>query len=160
MQDKTTIIEKQKGYLKTVARVYKQHYDHCKKGDNIIFDIDGTLIDGKNPMHSIIKMFQNFVSRGCNVYLITARMETCREETLKQLAKYNIVGFKDLIMFPQCNTYRSQSLIKIFKQSARNNIDDIKLSVGDNWDDIEYDYTNTRNDYQVFIGSEFIKLSN
>ena len=41
-----------------------------------------------------------FINKGCNVYIITARCEGARHDTLKELKKHNITGFKKLIMFP------------------------------------------------------------
>ena len=139
---KATIIKNHKGYLKKIQKSFLKHCGDLKMGDNVVFDIDGTLIDGKNPLHSIIKIYQTLLDRKCNIYIITARPENTRKSTLGQLKKeehiHGIYGFKQLIMYSSPTSSKSLSTVRIFKQSARNSIDNIKFTIGDRWDDLEY----------------------
>ena len=157
-----SIIKYRKKYLNVIYNTFIKHYDNLKQGDNVVFDIDGTLIYGKNPLHSIIKIYQLLLDRGCHIYIITARPENVRKYTLGQLQKHKICGFIKLIMYPSVSILKSDTTIKIFKQSARNSINNIKLSVGDRWYDLDYicENINDFSDNDSILGDGFIKIFN
>ncbi len=162
MSNEFSIIRREKGFLKYVYKAFKK-YDTLKKGDNVVFDIDGTLLDGKSPLHSMVKLYKELDKRGCNMYLITARTIYCEEDTIKQLKKHEI-NYKKLIMFPGDIMMRSRPhAIKFFKQGFRNAIPDIKLTVGDRWDDLEFYKKYLDDIWEIkfvcaVVGEKFIKL--
>lgn len=67
----------------------------------VMFDIDGTLVNGTQPIKPIIELCNYAKQQGIFVYLITARPESTvtRIITKRQLAKHNI-NYDVLIFSP------------------------------------------------------------
>jgi hypothetical protein len=145
----------------SVVKVYRREFGELQSGDNVVFDIDGTLLSGRTPIHQIVKWYKKLVDQGCNVYLVTARIELYRYQTICQLNKHNITGFMKLIMFDGSETDKAiPGSVAAFKFTAREDIGNVVLSVGDQWLDLTTNITSDMHsdNTQILIGPGFVKL--
>ena len=97
----------------------------------VMFDIDGTLVNGINPIKPIINLCNHAKSLGIHVVVITARPETnvTRIITRRQLAKHG-VDYDTLIFTPAQN-----------KKHVKRDLDlDFIFSVGDLPTDVDGDH--------------------
>ena len=134
-------------------------------GDNVVFDIDGTLLNGKCPIHAVTRWFKHLVKKGCLVYIITARTECSRADTIRQLRKHGIDGYQQLVMFPPpYHQKRIKGRVTLYKQCAMERIGDVVLTVGDMWGDLlvlpetDIGELNGVREWNCVIGPGFVKL--
>ena len=122
-------------------KYHANNYDTCKQyGMDVIdrakktpktavmFDIDGTLINGPVPIQPMIELCNYAKSQGITVVIITARpnYETIETFTRNQLAKHG-VHYDILKLCPA-----------VQKKTLKERMDlDIILSIGDNWTDVD-----------------------
>ena len=68
---------------------------HC-----VVFDIDDTLIQSRTGrvIYYIKKLYDFFINNGVKIFLLTARDPYYRENTITQLRRLEITGYKDLFM--------------------------------------------------------------
>ena len=114
----------------------------------VMFDTDDTLIKySGEPISEIIHLLNYSKFLGYLVIIITARSDKYYYETINELSKHNITYDKIYLKKDTENFYDFKSNIKesLFKTM---NIQ-IILSVGDNWIDVNGDYS-----------GDFIKLPN
>ena len=114
----------------------------------VMFDIDDTLINySHEPIIDIINLLNYSKELGYLIIIITARSDKYYYETLSELSKHNIFYDKIYLKKDTENFYDFKSKIK--ESLFLNNIIEIILSVGDNWIDVNGDYS-----------GDFIKLPN
>jgi hypothetical protein len=105
----------------------------------VVFDIDGTLIDETGEVISPVVQLYNFCRLlRLNTFIVTARTEDGREETLQELARHQIEGYVDCY-FRKTHEYD----VAMQKRAARKHIHErgyaVIMSVGDmDWDVGEY----------------------
>lgn len=102
----------------------------------IIFDIDGTLAKNGDrspydlskvifdvPIQHVVAMLKGYFSSGHDVYLLSGREESSREQTEKWLKKHDI-PYKKLLM-RETNDLRKDYIVKmeLFEKHFRNKID-------------------------------------
>lgn len=117
------------------------------KGDQyaVVFDIDDTLVrEDSAPLPEVISLLKQFAASNYVIGLVTARHESMREFTLKELATvgitYSIFKGENLMFCPQ--QYRTSfTSISKWKQSARyflktNTKRKLLCTVGDQWTDL------------------------
>lgn len=104
----------------------------------IVFDIDDTLLysHNKNPIKSIIMLYNYSKMKGITPYIITYRQKTPDnvKYTIDELNKIGVSGYNQLYLAPQGIdpwTYK----INVRKYITENNHMNIIMSVGDSdWD--------------------------
>lgn len=84
--------------VKKVIKIYETTViqgKHC-----VIFDIDDTLIQSCNGriIYHIKGLYDFFIQNGVKVFLLTARDPYYRDNTVTQLRRLGICGYKDLFM--------------------------------------------------------------
>jgi hypothetical protein len=107
----------------------------CKYPTNVVFDIDGTLLIGKNPVHILCKYYQNLCNNSdCLVTVLTARPENMRSNTIIQLKKNNLQLFDNIIMKDESIPETENSFkIRLVKQINP------QISIGNRWHDLNLD---------------------
>lgn len=107
----------------------------------VVFDIDDTLIDSKtgNIIHTMMHLYQRILDMGIPIYLVTARPPQYRKETLLELQKNNITGYKHLYMV---DNYVQRDDKAMRKAKVRRYLEDegyeILLNIGDDPGDMLY----------------------
>lgn len=129
--------------LETLEKIIKFFDCSNMVGSNsaVVFDIDGTLINNLGqPIHTVCKLYEYFLKRGVNIFLVTARYHgkdnAYRKATSDQLKGVGIFGYKNLYM----RSDDSMTNYFLFKKECRKDIMmsgyNIILSIGDNAFDI------------------------
>lgn len=75
-------------------------FAHPEKKLAAVFDIDDTLLTRKHRIEDVCELMDLCIASGVTPFIITARSELGREETLKQLEALSITGFKRMFMHP------------------------------------------------------------
>lgn len=111
----------------------------------VVFDIDHTLVDGKNrPLQPIVDLYKHLYDNNIPLAIITARVGTPNNIKITQemLHSYGIRGYSVIYFRPETvgGDARSQY---IFKLNARKDLHDkgytVTMSLGDKpWDYGEY----------------------
>ena len=129
----------------------------CNNPTQIVFDIDGTLLVGKNPVHLLCMYYRNICARSnCEVKLLTARPCNMYENTTKQLKKNGLDIFDELIM-KNVNISETEA---IFKRRLIKELNP-QISIGNRWhdlnvqDDVEIDHLP---DDQYVVGEGWLKM--
>lgn len=112
----------------------------CNQTGSVIFDIDDTLVDGKEkPIASMLKLYKLCIALDFTVNIITARPESRnnRKETAQMIHENGIRTYEALYMMPSdWNTTASD--ISIYKANARADVasrHNILANCGDMWTD-------------------------
>jgi hypothetical protein len=111
----------------------------------VVFDIDDTIVrKNSDALPEVLELLFNFHTMGCIIGLVTARHDSMREFTIKELAAINIDSSiyqgQNLLFCPQ--EYRNSfTSISKWKQSARYFLKSstrrkLLCTVGDQWTDL------------------------
>lgn len=112
----------------------------CGKQGAVVFDIDDTLVDGKeNNIIPVVKVYRLALALGFLCYIVTARPESPsnRRYTREMLSKNGIANYQELYMMPSKLTPTFQS-ISLYKFKMRTDISkqhEILCNIGDMWTD-------------------------
>jgi hypothetical protein len=116
-----------------------------KQEYTVVFDIDDTIVrKNSDALPEVLELLFNFHSMGCIIGFVTARHDSMREFTIKELAAINIDNTiyqgQNLLFCPQ--EYRNSfTSISKWKQSARYFLKSstrrkLLCTVGDQWTDL------------------------
>lgn len=117
-------------------KIVKDYREYNPDVDNlsVVFDIDGTLLNGEKPIKPVIYLYNLCKKLGYTIFIITARDSYGIAETINQLHKLDITDFNSVY-------FRIPSVWNIgkFKEASRKSIIDkgyqTVLSIGDtSWD--------------------------
>ena len=115
------------------------------KDSVVVFDIDSTILKYDQQQQCFanhvtvgLTLYKKVFEKGYDIHLVTAREESFRKDTEKQLECMGYFQYKSLKMRPLDN--RSIEATSRCKQDARNKImieteKNILLNVGDQWSD-------------------------
>lgn len=101
----------------------------------VVFDIDGTLIDEHDqPIRPIVSLYNFCKALKTSLFIVTAREESSREETHKELSRHGITDYVDSYF-----RHKHEYNVEKQKTQARKDIHDrgydVVMSVGDMpWD--------------------------
>jgi hypothetical protein len=106
----------------------------------VMFDIDDTLINIKgNPIKPMIKLLNKCISEKLMIIIITARSSIFYNETIDELMKNKI---KYAYLFMRERNDNIQNFKENIKKNLAQNKDiNIIMSIGDNWIDVNGDYS-------------------
>jgi hypothetical protein len=131
----------------------------CGKPTNIVFDIDGTLIVGKTPVHILCKYYKNLCnSPNCEVKLLTARPYNMLKNTINQLKKNNLDLFDDIIMKDSKTDQETETMFKCRLIKELNP----QISIGNRWHDLNLDDVVLQHllDDKYVVGNNWLKMAN
>jgi predicted secreted acid phosphatase len=133
----------------------------------VVFDIDGTVLFNKPPSYKcsaeennhIMWLYRLVKKNRIPIFIVTARLESGRAETIEQLNCLGITGYQHLFLRPA--SYRGSEAVAAYKAHARtiirNSGYNIILNVGDQWWDLvqlpekELDELNNYKDNQFVL---------
>jgi hypothetical protein len=143
----TVLVEPRLSDLPKVIATLEVLMRDFPKGEEyaVVFDIDDTLVrDDSASLPEVVALLKQFAASKYVIGLVTARHESMREFTLKELAAigitYSIFKGENLMFCPQ-QFRTSFTAISKWKQSARyflkvNSKRKLLCTVGDQWTDL------------------------
>ncbi len=119
-----------RGKVSLIMRMLRTLY--VGKGDYIVFDIDGTLLkDNMSRLEQVWSTFRVFLKKRCVIHIVTARPESSRGFTKRQLNKAGYGGWAKLWMLPDDTRKETfEQSVQSFKHSARAAIAELAKSQG------------------------------
>ena len=132
-------LEEQRGEASSWAEQWLTWRACCCDKPAAVFDLDATLIDGQEPIPSVIQLYKHAMALGVTVFIVTARSEDGRAHTLNELRLHDIEEPRHLFMHPRNKPCSSSSQAGQAKERSRTRIQkrgyNIILNVGDAFHD-------------------------
>lgn len=101
----------------------------------VIFDVDGTLLDGAAPIREMVDLAAWCASRGIAVVVVTARLRRHQRETERQLGEVGVRASKGYFCEAALSSFAE---VARYKRACRERVarrHTVLASVGDQWSD-------------------------
>lgn len=132
-------IESQRQELCEWAEQWLSWRSQCSERPAAVFDIDATLLQDKNPIPSMIRLYNTAGELGVTRFIVTARSDDGKDYTVKELDHHGIEQPRHLFMHPRHKPCTSSTQAGEAKERSRRRIQkknfEILINVGDAFHD-------------------------